>query len=138
MKSPSDDRPDLVKEDEEFVERLAASYAPPAMPPARRVAFDEALRERIARRSAPRRWAASAWVPSAAVAAAVAALWIAFGLSGVDGPPSDAERSTPLLSASAWEEEVFLGETFFESEEGDESELLPEEYLAIASAFLEG
>ena len=133
MSSPSDERPKLAREDEDFVKRVAASYAPPPMAAARRAAFDEALSRRLRRGQPARRWLTAAWLP----AAALAAVWL-FSLSlGTDGlVPS--ERIVPALSARAWEEELFLEGDSFEAEQPDESELLPEEYIAIASIFLDG
>jgi hypothetical protein len=136
MSSPTDGRPKLAREDEDFVKRVAESYAPPPLAAARRAAFDEALLGRIRRSHPARRWLTAAGLPAAA-AVGLAAVWL-FSLSpGTDGlVPS--EESAPALSARAWEEELFLEGVFFESEQPDESELLPEEYIAIASAFLDG
>ena len=50
MSSTKEDRTDLSREDAEFVERLAANFAPAPMSPSRRVAFDEALWARLGRR----------------------------------------------------------------------------------------
>ena len=136
MSSPSDDDPKLAREDEDFVERVAASYAPPPMAAAERAAFDEALLARTRRSHSARRWLVAAGLPTAATAA-LAAVWL-FSLSpGTEGlVPS--EKIVPALSARAWEEELFLEGGSFESEQPDESELLPEEYIAIASVFLDG
>jgi hypothetical protein len=136
MSLPSDERSKLAREDEDFVKRVAASYAPPPMAAARRAAFDEALLGRIRRSHPARRWLMAAWLPAAA-AVALVAVWI-FSLSpGTDGlVPS--EKIVPALSARVWEEELFLDGGSFESEQPDESELLPEEYIAIASVFLDG
>ena len=136
MSSPSDDRPKLAPEDEDFVKRVAASYAPPSMAAAERAAFDEALLGRIRRSHAARRWLTLAGLPAAA-AAGLAAVWLFSGWPGTDGlVPSD--KIAPTLGARAWEEELFLDAGFFESEQPDESELLPEEYIAIAGVFLDG
>ena len=136
MSSPSDERPKLAREDEAFVKRVAASYAPPPMAAAERAAFDEALLERIRRSQPARRWLTAAGLPAAA-AAAFAAAWLFFLSSGTDGlAPS--EEIVPALSARAWEEELFLEGGSFEAEQPDESELLPDEYIAIASVFLDG
>jgi hypothetical protein len=106
------------------------------MAAARRAAFDEALLGRMRRSHSARRWLVAAGLPAAATAA-LAAAWL-FSLSpGTDGlVPSD--ESVPALSARAWEEDLFLEGGFFEAEQPDESELLPEEYIAIASVFLDG
>ena len=148
MSSPTDDRPKLAPEDEDFVKRVAESYAPPPMAAAERAAFDEALLERVRRSHPARRWLMAAGLPAAA-AAALAAAWLLFLSPGTDGlVPS--EEMVPALSARAWEEELFLEDASFQSlesvesfqsfgrEQLDESELLPDEYLAIASVFLDG
>jgi hypothetical protein len=136
MSSPSDERPKLAREDEDFVKRVAASYAPPPMAAARRAAFDEALSERLRRGQPARRWLTAAWLPAAA-AATLAAVWLFSGWPGTDGLVP-LEETVPALSARAWEEELFLDGGSFEAEQPDESELLPEEYIAIASVFLDG
>jgi hypothetical protein len=136
MSSQSDERSKLSREDEDFVERVAASYAPPPMTAAERAAFDAALLERIGQSRPARRWLAAAGLPAAA-AAALAAAWL-FLFSPGTGGLAPLEESAPALSARAWEEELFLEGVFFEAEQPDESELLPEEYIAIASAFLDG
>ncbi len=133
MSSASDERPKLAREDEDFVKRVAASYAPPPMAAARRAAFDEALLGRIRRSQPARRWLTAACLP----AAALAAVWL-FSLSpGTDGLVAS-EKIVPTLSARAWGEQRFLEGGSFESERPDESELLPEEYIAIAGVFLDG
>jgi hypothetical protein len=40
--------------------------------------------------------------------------------------------------AHAWEDELFLSSDLSAREDRNESEALPEDYLAIASAFLDG
>jgi hypothetical protein len=149
MSSPRDERPKLAREDEDFVKRVAASYAPPPMAAAERAAFDEALLGRIRGSHPARRWLTVAWLPAAA-AVALAVVWL-FSLSPGTDESAPSEEIVPALSARAWEEEIFLAlsaraweeELFledgsFESEQQDESELLPEEYIAIASVFLDG
>ena len=138
MSAPADDRPELVREDEDFLKRVAESYAPPPMTAAERAAFDEALLGRIRRGQPARSWLTAAWLPAAA-AAALAAVWLFSPSPATDGlVPS--EKIVPALTARAWEEELFLEGGSFESEQEqpDESELLPEEYIAIASVFLDG
>ena len=133
MSSPSDESPKLTPEDEDFVKRVAASYAPPPMAAVERAAFDEALLGRIRRGHPARRRLMAAGLP----AAALAAVWLLFLSPGTERlAPS--EETVPALSARAWEEELFLEGESLESEQPDESELLPEEYIAIASVFLDG
>jgi type II secretory pathway component PulM len=136
MSLPNDERPELTREDEEFVKRVAASYAPPPMAPAERAAFDEALLGRIRQGHPARRRLVLAGLPAAA-AAALAAVWLLFLSPGTERlAPS--EETVPALSARAWEEELFLEGGSFEAEQLDESDLLPEEYIAIASVFMDG
>jgi len=136
MSSSSDDRPKLAREDEDFVKRVAESYAPPPMAAAERAAFEEVLLERVRRSHVARRWFTAAGLPAAA-GAALAAAWLLFLSPGTEGlAPS--EEIVPALSARAWEEELFLDGGFFELEQPDESELLPEEYIAIAGVLLDG
>jgi hypothetical protein len=136
MSSTSDERPKLTAEDEDFVKGVAASYAPPPMTPAGRAAFDEALLGRIRRGGSARRRLVVAGLPAAA-AAALAAVWLLFPSPGSE-QLAPLEQTGPALSARAWEEELFLESGLFEAEQPDDSELLPEEYLAIAGVFLDG
>jgi hypothetical protein len=136
MSLPSEERPKLAREDEDFVKRVAASYAPPPMEPAECAAFDEALLGRLRRGQPTRRRLMAAGLPAAA-AAALAAVWLLFLSPGTERlAPSGG--IVPALSARAWEEELFSEGGSFEAEQPDESELLPEEYIAIASVFLDG
>jgi hypothetical protein len=128
MNAPHDDRPGLSRDEREFVERLAEGYAPPALTAARRNAFDRELERRLAR---PRRWLAAAWLPAAA-AAALAVAWLAGGRPEATGPRPSPERTAPILSERDWESEIFWGDAAGGAQL-DERELLPEEYLAIAS-----
>jgi hypothetical protein len=132
-----DDRAPLRGEDEEFVERLAEGFAPAALSPARRAAFDEALAVRIAGRRRKR-----LLVPAlAAAAAAVALAWLV--APGARGPVTNELAGEKDLLAEAeaaarWERELFDPGSLFESEEAADSEQLPDDYAAIAGAFLDG
>lgn len=115
------DRPDLSPEDRIFVRRIAEGYAPPRMPAARRVAFQEALDARLDRLRTP-------WRPLVGAASAAAlALWLAFPATfapeplGVASRPGEAEALLTLLDDQP-EPEVDL----------------PPDYLAIESLFLNG
>ena len=132
MTSPRDERPVLEGAEKEFVERLAREYAPPPMTAAERVAFDEAVRARLER---PER--RLLLVPAIGAAAAAALLcFVLFDSSGPIRLPGEEERGAVV--ASPWEDELFLSSDLSASEDRDESEALPEDYLAIASAFLDG
>ena len=102
MSLPSDERPKLAREDEGFVKRVAASYAPPPMTATERAAFDEALLGRIRRGQPERRWLVAAGLPAVA-AAALAAVWLLFLSPGTE-QLAPSEESVPALSARAWEE----------------------------------
>jgi hypothetical protein len=68
------------------------------------------------------------WLPAAA-AAALVGVWLLTG-EGAQEPRGG------LFPAQAWEEEVLLLDASFESEAEADLQVLPEEYLAIASAML--
>ena len=132
MTSPRDERPVLDGAEKEFVDRLAREYAPPPMTAAERVAFDEAVRARLER---PER--RPLLVPAIAAAAAAAALWfVLFDSTGPIRLPGEEESGAVV--ASSWEDEVFLSSDLSASEDRDESETLPQDYLAIAGVFLGG
>jgi len=112
--------------EEGFVDQLAAHYAPRPWTPAQRARFDAALRARIER--PPRR----GWiVPALAAVAAAALVWIRFGTA----PPS--HEPVPL-AASGWESELFLSSDVSSLDDFEDSDTLPDDYLAIASLFLDG
>ncbi len=121
-----DERPRIDQEDKGFADRLAAHYAPPPWTSAKRVGFDEALRARVER---PRRRGFT--VPVLATVAVVALVWVSFSLR----PAGD--ESNPVAT-SVWENELFLSSDVSPLDDRDDSEGLPEDYLAIASLFLDG
>jgi hypothetical protein len=121
-----DERPRIDQEDKVFADRLAAHYAPPPWTSAKRVGFDEALRARIER---PQRRGILA--PALATVAVAALVWVSFSLR----PAGD--ESNPV-AASVWESELFLSSDVSPLDDRDDSEGLPEDYLAIASLFLDG
>ena len=52
--------------------------------------------------------------------------------------PPPAEEGFAAVAASSWEDEVFLSSDLSASEDREEGEALPDDYLAIASVFLGG
>jgi hypothetical protein len=122
----NDERPRVNQEDRDFADRLVAHYAPPPWTSAKRVGFDEALRARIER---PQRRGILA--PALATVAVAALVWVSFSLR----PAGD--ESNPV-AASVWESELFLSSDVSPLDDRDDSEGLPEDYLAIASLFLDG
>jgi hypothetical protein len=133
MKRPPEERVDLAPEEREFVEHLAASFRPAPLAASERAAFDAALAERIARRRVRRRRLALAWIPAAA-AAALAGVWL--GTGEPLAPSGTSQPRSALFPAQAWEEEVLLLDAALDSEAEADLQVLPEEYLAIASAML--
>jgi hypothetical protein len=132
MTAPRDERPPLDGADKEFVERLASSYAPTPMTGAGRAAFDDAVRARLER---PRR--RPVLIPAVGAAAAAALAWVVLSYSiGPTRLPGGEDAGA--VAASFWEDELFLSSDLSASEDREESATLPEDYLAIASAFLDG
>jgi hypothetical protein len=132
MTSPRDERPPLDGAEEEFVERLAAAYAPAPMTAPERAAFDEAIRTRL-----ERPWRRPLLIPAIGAAAAAALVWLVF--SQTRGPvPLSGEEGAAAVLAGSWEDELFLSSDLSASEGRGESETLPDDYLAIASVFLGG
>ena len=142
MTPTHNDRPELGREAQEFVKRVAANFGPAPMGPARRVAFDEALRARLRswlERPRRRRILVPAFA-TAAVVAAVALLLFSDGFELV--PPEGGVQPSSVVAdageVAQWEYElVYLGE-LAGLEDRDDSELFPDDYLAIASVFLSG
>ncbi len=152
MKSDRDDRVELAPGEAQFVEKLADAYAPEPLTAEERVAFTAALEARLERRRRTRRL-----VPALAGALAVAAVaWLA-----IPGPPAPTARPAagPSLAASAgdieagleaaqWGLDLLGSDTLLEDgllepgllEPGLDAagDPLPDEYLAIASVFLDG
>jgi hypothetical protein len=119
-------RSQLNPNERAFVDELAAHYAPPPWNSAQRARFDEALQARFDR---PRRL--GFLIPALAGAAAAALVWFSFS------PGLEVDPSRPVV-AGAWENELFLSSDVSPLDDRVESEALPEDYLAIASLFLDG
>ena len=122
----NDERPRIDQEDKAFADRLAAHYAPPPWTSTKRVGFDEALRARIER---PQRRGFT--VPALAIVAVAALVWVSFSIR----PAGDESNPVPT---SVWESELFLSNDVSPLDDRDDSEALPDDYLAIASLFLDG
>jgi hypothetical protein len=132
MTSNGDARPPRSGSEEEFVDRLAAAYAPAPMTAGERAAFDASIRARLER---PTRW--PMLVPALGAAAAAALVWFVFSETSGQISPPVREESTAMV-ASSWEDELFLSNDLSASEDREASEALPDDYLAIASVFLGG
>jgi hypothetical protein len=127
MSTPTPDRPDLTREEEEFVRKLAGTYVAPELSPQERIAFHARLEERIGRRHRFEHWRPV--FAGAAIAAALAVL--VFARSGTVSPPPG---PAAVNVASTTAENVILA-LATGAPEGQEKEL-PEDYLAIADVFL--
>jgi len=114
------------RQEKDFVDQLATHYTPRPWTSAQRARFDAALQARIQR---PQR---RGWMVPALVAAAAAALvWISFS----ERP--DQNEPDPVV-AGGWESELFLSSDVSPLDDRDDREALPDDYLAIASLFLDG
>ncbi len=138
MSSTKEDRTDLSRDEAEFVGRLAANFAPAPMSPSRRVAFDEALRARLGRRG--RRAVLVPAFATVAIVAMVALLIFSgrFEPVAMDGGMEPGAVVAEASAAAQWEVELLYLRELTPPEERDDSELLPDDYLAIASVFLSG
>jgi hypothetical protein len=121
-----DERPRVDPNEKRFADQLAAHYAPPPWTSAERASFDAVLRARIEQ---PQRRGLR--VPVLATVAAVALVWAGFSLRPARDEPN------PVI-ASAWESELFLSSDVSPLDDRDDSEALPDDYLAIASLFMDG
>jgi len=131
MDVPSTDARGTDAPEQGFVDQIAAHYAPRPWSFAQRARFDAELRARI-ERPAQRRPALRGWlVPALAAVAAAALVWFRFSTA-----PERSEPDPPV--ASGWESELFLSSDVSTFEDLDDSEALPDDYVAIASLFLDG
>lgn len=137
MTSNPDERRDLSGEDQQFVERLASHFAPPLMTVAQRVAFDKALDTRLAMRQRQKMF-----VPAfATVAVAAAVVWLSVSGLFTSLPAGGGKPETLVAEArteAQWEYELLSLNAPIDSAPQDEPELLPDDYRAIASVFLDG
>lgn len=131
-----DERSEEEREEARFIERLAASYAPEPLQPARRAELDEALNARIERRRRAMPWAAAL---GAAAAAALLALLVTSGLfEPTPGAQPDVDAIAAVQPVTDWEYVLLDPESSPESEDAEDAAELPPDYAAIASSFLDG
>jgi len=138
MTANRDERGPLSAEDEEFAERLAASFSPAPLSPAQRAAFDEALAARLERRRSRLLLPALAGA-AGAVAAALAWLVAPGAFDPAASQPRGADDVVAEASAAArWELELLDLDSLTDPDAAAESEQLPDDYAAIAGIFLDG
>jgi len=120
----------IGREDAALVERMREGFGPAPLDPARAAAFDARLRERI---EAPTR---RPWAWAALTAATAAALaWAVLPGAPVAPEPVETAGAERLMETLAWEQEVLFGDAFDEPFADEDGDLLPPDYLALASAF---
>ena len=114
-----------------FAARLAELWQPRAHTPVSRAAFDAALEAKLAARRRRR----AALPALAAVTAAAALAWVLLPAA----PPDRPAGAAPVGSTASWEYElIYDSADTVGSEESGSSEMLPDDYMAIASVFLDG
>ncbi len=131
---------DTRDRDERVLERVRELYRPEPMSPSQRVAFDAGLRARL---ESPWTRARRLRVIAPAVAGLVAgiALWLVMSLPGTPPTPGfgvahgTPSPTTEPLTPQAWDYAVLIPSELKDGN-GDieQTEELPEEYLALASA----
>jgi hypothetical protein len=135
MTRPCDEGPQRDRTEAQFVARLAAHYVPTPMPPARRVAWEEALWARLQRRPR-RRWLVPALTT---VGVAVIVAWLALPrlfmpVPGGGEPPSSVVGTSSL---GQWAYELIYPRELTSATEQDDSAILPDDYRMIAQVFLD-
>lgn len=114
-----------------FAARLAELWQPSSLTPAGRAAFDAGLEAKLAARRRRR----TALPALAALTAAAALAWVLLPAAPADRPGGPA----PVGPTASWEYELIYdsADTVGSGEPGS-SEMLPDDYRAIASVFLDG
>jgi hypothetical protein len=127
----------LRAENEEFAERLAASFSPAPLSPAQRAAFNEALAARLERRRRSRLLVPA--LAAAAGAAAAALVWLAapgaFDPTATGGRAAD-DVVAEASAAARWELGLLDLDSLIDADDVDDFERLPDDYAAIAGTFL--
>lgn len=139
MKDHGERPRELDADDLRFTERLAEAYAPEPLTAEQRGSFARALEARLERRHRRARL-----LPAlSGVAAAAAVAWLV--LPRQPAPESGGQVARPEASQAAleagpvdWEVELLFPDTGSGDEWETRNDPLPDEYLAIASAFLDG
>lgn len=131
MSGPLPDRPNLTRDEEEFVRKLAGVYAPPEPTAAERVAFNAALEARVARRRAR-----APWRPMLAAAALAAVVAIFLFPRAVTIAPQGEGDAPEIASASPTTPESVILTSLRGDPPSAEEEAFPDDYLAIEDVFL--
>ena len=112
------DRPEIDRDDEALVRRIAASYRPAESAPSARAAFRAGIDARIRRRATQR------WTAAAAMACVALALVLLRGSPAPLAPSTDLPDDAALLALALPDE--------------SEDEVLPADYQAIDDLLIEG
>jgi ferric-dicitrate binding protein FerR (iron transport regulator) len=113
-----------------FAARLAELWQPRPLTGAGRAAFDAGLEGKLARRRRRR----AALPALAAVTAAAAVVWVLLPASPADSPG----HAAAVGSTAGWEYELIYDSADGPGSGESGSEMLPDDYRAIASVFLDG
>jgi hypothetical protein len=129
MTAPDSDRPNLNRDEEAFVRKLATSYTAPPLSPRERTDFHARLERRIGRPRALERWPLFA-----GGAAATALALFVFARVGTVTPPASEDRMAADVASSTTAENVILA--LVDESAGEPEAELPDDYLAIEEVFL--
>lgn len=133
MTHENDAERELAREDVELVERLRELHAPEPMPPARRSAFMRELAARLEARPRRRVWIGALLAPAAALALA----WVYLGGSLAPSPDNGQATVVAEATGAQWAYEVLNAPELSETEDFEDSPMLPDDYLAIGREFLD-
>lgn len=136
MTPERDDELRLEAGDAGFVARLEAEYAPEPQSAAQRQEFLRGLEARIERRR--RRWRLPTALAGAGAAGALA--WLVLAPQPAPEPMPSAGGAPPAASrpAEGWDTQLFYADELLDDDaDGATGQALPEEYVAIASVFLD-
>jgi anti-sigma factor RsiW len=133
MTHENDAERELSREDADFVDRLRQRHAPEPMPAGRRAVFLNELSERLATRPRRRALIGALLAPAAALVLA----WLY--LSGSPAPFLDDGPATVVAEAedARWAYEVLYPPELNDTEDLEDSQMLPDDYLAIGSELLD-
>ena len=133
MTHEDDAERELSREDADFVQRLRQLHAPEPMPQARRAVFRRELSERLETRPRRRALIGALLAPAAALALA----WLYLG--GSPAASSHNGQATVVAEAAdaRWAYEVLYPPELGDTEDLDDSQMFPDDYLAIGSEFLD-
>jgi len=133
MTQENDEDRELKREDAQFVERLRELHAPEPMSRARRAAFTRELSGRLEARPRRRLLIGAVLAPVAALALA----WVYLGGSLTPSPSNGQARVVADAADALWVYDVLNPPELSDMEYSEDFQMLPDDYLEIASEFLD-